>query len=85
MAAPEKPLKCLGSAVTFPRMNLPGASLGGSPALIGGIASVYLAGTVTAICWCCLHRQWEGGPEFSSGEAMTQRLKNISAQEVFCG
>lgn len=50
VAAPEMPFKCLGSAVTFPRMNLPGASLGGSPALIGGIASVYLVGTVTVTC-----------------------------------
>ena len=83
MAAPEKPLKCLGSAVTFPRMNLPGDSLGGSPALIGRIAPVYLVGAVTATCWCWLHTQWEGVPEFSSGEARTQRLKNISVQEVF--
>lgn len=59
VSAPEKPRKYLSSAATFARMSLPGTSLGGSPGLNEGIASVYLTGAATDTCWCMV--AWEMG------------------------
>lgn len=79
VSAPEKPLKYLGSAVSFPRMNLPGTSLGGSPGLVGGVASVYLTGTVTVTGCCMVTWEMRKGSGFSSGESMTLNLDNLPA------
>jgi hypothetical protein len=79
VSAPEKPLKYLGSAVTRPRMSLPGTSLGGSPGLNGGIASVYLIGAATDTCWCMGNGKWERVPGFFSGESVPQNLDNLPA------